>query len=236
MTRMFHCVALAALIGGVLATPVDCFAQQAIAASASQPSRAASLRPGDFYLDTSRVFVKVDKTGLGHEHGVVGKLKSGSLRLGAAQNAGQMVFDMASFRADTADARKYVGLEGATSDSTQRQVTDNMLGHDVLDAASFPTATFKVNSASRHTEDSKRGAPQYLLKGEFTLHGQTRPLQMLAEVERQNGWDHVRCGFRINQSDFGIKPFTKAFGAIGVADQLTIWGDAWVAPTTADAP
>jgi len=30
------------------------------------------------------------------------------------------------------------------------------------------------------------------------------------------------------QSQFGITPFSKAFGAVGVTDQLTIWGDLWI--------
>jgi hypothetical protein len=29
----------------------------------------------------------------------------------------------------------------------------------------------------------------------------------------------------------GIQPFRKALGAVGVADQLTIYGDLWIAGT-----
>jgi polyisoprenoid-binding protein YceI len=142
-----------------------------------------------------------------------------------------MVFDMTTFVADTDAARKYVGLEGTSSASTQKQVTENMLGPNVLNVAKYPTATFHVDSAQIYEKPSKRGLPQYLLKGEFALQETTRPLEFLVEVEMVKGWQHIRGGFRINQTDYGIKPFTKAFGAIGVADQLTIWGDAWVAPS-----
>ena len=37
--------------------------------------------------------------------------------------------------------------------------------------------------------------------------------------------------FSLLQTDYGIKPFTTALGAIGVADRLTIYGDLWVANT-----
>ena len=40
---------------------------------------------------------------------------------------------------------------------------------------------------------------------------------------------HLRGGFTLLQSQFGITPFTKAFGAVGVADELKVYGDLWVA-------
>ena len=59
----------------------------------------------------------------------------------------------------------------------------------------------------------------------------TRPLKFLVDVQPANGWQRIRGGFAINQTDFGITPFSKAFGAVGVADRLTIWGDVLAAPT-----
>jgi hypothetical protein len=56
--------------------------------------------PGDVDLAGSRVYVFVGKTGLGHDHAVIGKLVSGSVRLDAAEDAGQLVFDMRSFLAE----------------------------------------------------------------------------------------------------------------------------------------
>ena len=39
----------------------------------------------------------------------------------------------------------------------------------------------------------------------------------------------VRGAFRVKQTDFGITPFSKAFGTIGVADTLVIYGELYVA-------
>ncbi|QDU55708.1 YceI family protein [Aeoliella mucimassa] len=231
-----------ALAGCLAATAIFCstlIAQEAAKVATASSAQAAQNKPaqkeyhpGDFYLESSHVYTLVGKTGLGHEHGVVGEIKSGELHLGSAKDAGEIVFDMTSFVADTDAARKYVGLEGTSSASTQQQVTDNMLGDQVLNVKKYPTATFRVISAEPYEKLSKRKLPQYLLKGEFTLQETTRPLEFLVEVEMAKGWQHVRGGFRIKQTDYGMKPFTKAFGAIGVADELTIWGDAWVAPTS----
>ncbi|TWT75531.1 hypothetical protein Pla123a_30410 [Posidoniimonas polymericola] len=218
-TRLFALFLLAALLA-----PAPARAQQAAATAAP------AVAPGDIYLQSSRVYALVGKSGFGHEHGVVGMLKSGKLHLGAAQNAGDIVFDMATFTADAEPARKYVGLEGTSSESTQQQVTDNMRSAQVLNVAKFPTAKFVVKSAQAMSQPSKRGLPQYLLKGDFTLQSATRPLEFPVEVEMAKGWQHARGGFRIKQTDFGMTPFSKAFGAIGVADEISIWGDVWVAP------
>lgn len=184
---------------------------------------------GDVFLGGSRAYVFVGKTGLGHEHGVVGLLKEGRINLAAPRDSGMFVFDMASFAADTPEARKYVGLEGVTDASTQQQVNANMQGEYVLDSAKHPTATFVIKQIAKLDKPSQRNLPQYVLTGDFTLHGATRPIQVVADTEEQGGWIHLRGGFKMLQSQWGIKPFTKAFGAVGVADELTIWGDLWIA-------
>ena len=50
--------------------------------------------------------------------------------------------------------------------------------------------------------------------------------------EPKKGWHHLRGRFAIKQSDFKIAPYSTGLGAIGVADELTIFGDLWVRPET----
>jgi polyisoprenoid-binding protein YceI len=227
-------VALAVVVAALGATAK---AQVTTSSSAADPSSVAPqsavgqtvYEPGDFFLQGSRVYVKVGKTGFGHEHGVVGQLHTGKLQLNATEAAGEIQFDMRSFIADTDSARKYVGLEGVTPPTTQQEVNTNMLGSAVLDTGRFPLASFVVRSATRLPQPSARGLAQYQLQGDFTLHGATQPLQVIAEAEEQGGWIHLRGGFNMLQSSFGITPFSKAFGAVGVADQLTVYGDFWIA-------
>jgi polyisoprenoid-binding protein YceI len=197
-------------------------------AHAQAPAGKAASRPGDVDLANSRIFTFVGGTGFGHEHGVEGRLVSGSIRLGANQNAGELVFDMKSFDADTPAARKYVGLQGESDDSTRKQVNDNMLGADVLDVARFPTAKFDIQSALPYRAAKPDSPPQYLLDGQFTLHGVSKHLRVLAQTEESSGMIHVRTQFSVLQSQFGITPFSKLLGTIGVADKLTIYGDAWI--------
>jgi polyisoprenoid-binding protein YceI len=133
----------------------------------------------------------------------------------------------ASFVADTDAARKYVGLEGSTSASTRRQVSKNMLGADVLDSRKFPTATFQIESALH--KKTKQGKPVVELKGELTLHGKARPLTLYAHPSQKEGSWNLRGDFSIRQTDFGITPYSAALGTVGVADQLKIFGDLWIA-------
>lgn len=195
----------------------------------SAPAPRAPLAPGDIDTTISRAYVHVDKTGFGHEHGVESLLKSGHLLLGANQNAGELVFDMTSFKADTDEARRYVGLEGSSDAGTRQQVNDNMLGPEVLDVKQYPTAVFKVTSI-QPIRSHRPNAPQQLqLDGDFTLHGTTNKITVIASPINANGYTRLVGSFSILQSDYGIKPFRKALGAVGVADRLTIWGDLWIA-------
>jgi polyisoprenoid-binding protein YceI len=208
-----------------------CAGQTITGLPAAAPANAAArvtYEVGDIYLPSSRVYVFVGKTGFGHEHGVVGKLKTGRIDIAAPREAGAVEIDMTSFVADSPEARKFVGLEGQTDASTQQQVNANMLGADVLNAAQFPAARFVIHEIAKLPQPSKQGLVQYQLKGDFTLHGVSRPIEVNAEAEEQSGWLRLRGGFTMLQSQFGMVPFSKAFGAVGVTDQLTVWGDLWI--------
>ncbi len=191
---------------------------------------AADVPNGGLSLQHSRTYVHVDKTNfLGHEHAVEGRLKSGTLHLSGDPSFGELVFDMASFDVDTPAARKYIGLPGTTDNATKSKVTANMRGADVLNVRRYPTAKFVVKSIAPLKAMSRRGLPQYQIDGEFTLCGQTRPIKMTADAEQKGDWLHLRGGFSIQQTQFGMTPFSVGLGAIGVADRLKIWGDLWVA-------
>ena len=181
----------------------------------------------------SRVYVFVGKTGFGHEHGVEGKIKSGWIALGASKRAGEIIFDMRSFRADTPAARRYVGLSGTTDRRTRRQIDANMLGPSVLDIAHYPTATFLLRSAVPLHKKGRSNATRYRLEGDLTLHGVTQPLRIDVEVVPENEGPRMRGRFSLLQTWFGITPFSKALGFIGVSDQLTIYGDLWLVDPSA---
>ena len=227
-TGLPHGVVLAAAI--LLMGPSPRTSGQVVA-QAVQTQAQRTYQPGEVHLESSRIYVHVGKTGFGHEHAVVARLRQASGRPGAHQDVGDMVFDMASFQADTDDARKYIGLEGASDATTRQKVTANMLGPDVLDVQRYPTAVCHVQSVRPLPQPSPAGHPQWELDCQFTLHGVTRPLRFVVEAVEKDGWTHARGRFSILQTDYGIKPYSLALGTIGVADRLDIYGDLWIAGT-----
>jgi hypothetical protein len=214
-----------------------------LSTASAQPGSAAQAAPGrrtyvpgEVHVGQSRIYVHVSKAGLvGHEHAVVGLVKSGTLHLGAAQDAGEITVDLGSFLADPEAARKVIGLSGTTDAGTQEKVTANMLGPDVLNIAEYPTTTAKFRSARLLEKRSKRGMPQYALEGELTFHGMTRKLQVLAETEENDQWIRLRTRWPLVQSDFGLKPYSLALGSIGVADQVEILCDLYLAKGSAES-
>jgi polyisoprenoid-binding protein YceI len=227
--RFFSDVILSAGLAGGLFNAWPACGQLAPAITPAPRPPEKTYERGDVNLERSRVYIRVGKTGLGHEHAVMGALCSGRVRLGAEKNAGELVFDMARFVADPDAARKYVGLDGNSDPSTQKKVTANMLGRDVLHVAKYPTATCTLRAALPTGKTSQHRLAIYEFQGQFTLHGTTRPIRFLAEVESHQSWVRLTGSFSLLQTDYGITPFTKAFGAIGVANQLTVYGNLWIA-------
>ncbi len=213
------------LIASVTLTNIA--AAQNSSATESQQKAPPELKPGDVELTKSVALVYVGATGLGHPHGVEGHLAYGHVTLGAAQSAGLIVFDMKSFVAETSLARQYVGLSGEIEKKTAETITKNMRD-EVLSVDKFPQATFEITSALPQGAAEAGKPQQFVLDGQLTLHGVKQPLKLLVQAEQVQGWTHLRGGFAILQSKFGITPLSKALGAIGVADELKIWGDFWL--------
>lgn len=187
-----------------------------------------------YEVDTkaSRVYVRVDPDGRGHAHGIVGQLSSGTIALGSTEKAGELVFDLTSFQADAAETRKYVGLEGTMSESTQQSVTKTMQGDKVLDVQQYPQATFQVTAAVVLDGQPAGGPGRYRFDGRMKLHGSERPVQFEARAEetRDQGPLQLRGRFVLRQTDYQIKPYSALFGAVRVKDELTIYGDLVLVP------
>jgi polyisoprenoid-binding protein YceI len=195
-------------------------------------ARAAAPQVTAFQVDTkaSRIYVKVGSaTRLGHPHGVEGNLKSGKITLGGD---GEFVFDMASFVADTPEARKKAGLGGKVSNSEAKKVTTAMLGNEVLDVAKHPTATFRIASIMPAEKQAAGELGAYQMDGAFTLHGTEKKLQIKANLEKTDkaGVFKLSGTFGIKQTDHGITPLSALGGLSKVADELQITGELVLTP------
>lgn len=173
--------------------------------------------------DQSEVRIFVYRGGalarLGHNHIVVARQLKGVVWRHAQfdRSSFELTIDVASFEVDDPQLRAAHGEEFA-SRLSQQQIEGtrrNMLGEKVLHAARYPRITVR-SARIAGTPD----APQVWVF--MTIKDVTRevrlPLMLQADEEQ---W--IASGeLDLAQSDFGMKPFTAALGALEVQDTLRL--------------
>jgi polyisoprenoid-binding protein YceI len=97
-----------------------------------------------------------------------------------------------------------------------------------LDTKKYPTAEFEIDSAVHMSLTNEPGSGRYTLKGKFTLHGATKPLEIQADASSKDGGMLVKGEFSFLQTDYGIKPYRTGLGAVGVTDKLTVHGEIYL--------
>jgi polyisoprenoid-binding protein YceI len=200
---------------------------------ASRPALPQIIKSGSVEIEHSRVYIRVTSTRPGQAHAISGQLRNGWLLLNPPEGIaaqGKLLIDIPSFDADSEQARRYIGLDGTTDADSRQQIRQTMLSPEVLDARKYPTAALDITTIVKLDQPSSRGLPQYELTGDFTLHGTTHTIRFPVDVEEVRGWYRIRGAFSVLQSQYGIKPYTKMFGALGVLDRLDIYGDLFVSP------
>jgi polyisoprenoid-binding protein YceI len=100
-------------------------------------------------------------------------------------------------------------LEQLKSDSSRRDDTQRDSG---LEIDRFPTATFRLTSPVVLDAGSAPGQPVALTaEGDLTLHGVTRPVQLVLQAQRDGETLVVAGGSEIILADYGIEPPRTSF-------------------------
>ncbi len=88
---------------------------------------------------------------------------------------------------------------------------EKLAGHlksaDFFDVEKFPKASFK---STKIVPDTAKGAGNYTVTGDFTLHGQTKAITFPAKITVNDAEVAVEAEFSINRKDFGIVYAGKA--------------------------
>jgi hypothetical protein len=163
--------------------------------------------PGD-----SLVVVRVYRGGrlakLGHDHVVSTRDLHGFID--ADQGRGDFYAAVETLAVDDPAQRAAAGFESTPSESDIAGTRSNMLDK-VLEADRFPFVLLRV-----------RGAEQGTLQCELALRGVTRPLRIPAKIDASAERIEVSGSFAINQTDFGIEPFSILGGALTVQDRIEL--------------
>jgi polyisoprenoid-binding protein YceI len=226
--RASRCAVLAALamLAGCRSTttpPPSANASQSQSMDPAATTTGAATRTLQVDPERTVVTVIVRRAGplakLGHDHVITSADEAGSVWFGGtpADSSFELTLPVERFDVDLPAARAAAGLEFAAPvpDDARNGTRHNMLRAEVLDGEHFPTITLRSSATSGVW-------PQPIVRVVVTLKGVERGQEIPVVVERDADGLTARGELRLNQTDFGITPFSVAGGAIRVADTLEI--------------
>lgn len=156
---------------------------------------------------------------LGHNHVISSRTVNGYVW--HHEHASLCGFDIAlpvnDLIVDDNDARAEEGEEFPVNvpDTAKEGTRHNMLSETLLDGEHFPV--IRLQSANVvHDSQSARVIVHVTIKNQFHIY--TFPVTLSFEP----GTLHVRGEFSIRHTDYGIKPYSVALGALQVQDELKI--------------
>jgi len=161
-------------------------------------------------------------SGFGHVHVMTSADETGRVWFGTTPDLSgfEVRVPVDAFVVDDPAARAAAGPEFAAKvpEDARAGTRRNMLGSDVLDAASYPEIVVSSAGPLDDTAPSK-------LKVRMVVRG--AQLEREVPVTAHIGADLVsaRGSFTVLQSELGIKPFSIVGGAIAVADEVEIHFD-----------
>jgi polyisoprenoid-binding protein YceI len=191
----------------------------AVSSLAARPALAA---PVTYALgpDASQIVVNVYKKGalspFLHDHRFVADAWSGTV-----------VFDPDA----PASAHANVAIEAGSLRETEPGLSaddvtkiERQVSQDVLEAPRYPMIRFTADRFEVTASDPTQGLVRGVLHGSLTLHGVTQDVSV--PVAAKLGGDGVLAvngNTSLLQSEFGIRPYSKALGAVAVDDRVDIF-------------
>jgi hypothetical protein len=175
--------------------------------AASRGAKIFQVEPGDSLL-VARVYRGGSLARLGHDHVVSSREPRGFID--ADKGRGDLYLVLDSLVVDDPAQRAAAGFDSTPSASDIAGTRSNML-EKVLEAERFPFVVLRVRAVS-----------QGVLEAELSLHGVTRPVRIPAKIESGGERLEASGSFAINQTDFGIEPFSVFGGALAVQDRIEL--------------
>jgi polyisoprenoid-binding protein YceI len=156
---------------------------------------------------------------LGHNHVMTSKSVQGRVWMRSQFTASgfELVFPVADLIVDDPDARRAAGTDFPPDvpDADKEGTRKNMLRKEVLDAATYPNVTVKSVSVAGSAQAPKITA-RITIKN--ASHDVTVPTNIVMNGDRLTASGELD----VLQTDFGMKPFSVALGALEVQDRLHV--------------
>lgn len=156
---------------------------------------------------------------LGHNHVMTSRSLNGRVWVNAAleKSGFELSFAVAQLIVDDPEARRAAGsdfppdIPEADREGTRR----NMLKPEVLDAERYPEVTLQSVRVAGTPQ-----APQ--ITARIKIKDASRDIPVTATVKTEDTRLTATGEFEIQQTDFGIKPFSAGLGALEVQDRLRV--------------
>jgi polyisoprenoid-binding protein YceI len=165
----------------------------------------------------SNLWVFVAKAGLfsafAHDHNIGVKSFGGSVTVpesGAA--GGALTLDI--------EAKSLTVLDQKVSDKDRAEITSSMHSA-VLESEKYPKISFKSVSVSGLKQTGENGYG-FTVNGDLMLHGATKRIAVPVSATITPQQLRATGKYTLRQTDFGIKPYSAAGGAVKVKDEVVI--------------
>jgi polyisoprenoid-binding protein YceI len=144
-------------------------------------------------------------------HRVAVKAFSGSVQLPADESKVSVTV--------TAEAKSLVNVDKTMTDFERSNFQD-VLHNSVLESARFTTIRFSsVSVADMRTTNEGRN---FTLNGDLTLRSVTKRISVPVSVVVKDKQLRATGEAKFKQTDFGIKPYVGALGAIRIGDEVRV--------------
>jgi polyisoprenoid-binding protein YceI len=147
---------------------------------------------------------------LGHDHKIVVQRLSGEIFTHPDDLAHSTLFL-------EVDAASLAVVDNESEDD--RVVIEREMNGKVLESARFPRITFRSSSVEARR---KGDVVELKVRGDLSLHGSSREVELPAILEFQDGVLRARGAITLRQSDFRIRPTSAAGGTIKVDDAVKL--------------
>lgn len=165
---------------------------------------------------TSRAVIRVRRAGalarFGHDHVIASRDIAGSFA--PDEGRADLLVPLDGLVVDEPALRDEAGLDTRPSPADVAATGSNMRDR-VLETARYPYALVAVSGVDARTGPQK-------VRAALTLHGVTRTVEVPVKLHREKDAMTVSGRLAIDQSDFGIVPFSILGGAIAVQNRLDI--------------
>jgi polyisoprenoid-binding protein YceI len=172
---------------------------------------------------SGRLLVRTSRTGLGaragHDLTIEATGWDGSVSVNTADPAQSPV--RVEVDVNSLEVSEGIGGVKPLTDSDRADIK-RIIRENILYTAQYPTITFRSTRVG--------GSPElFALDGDLTIMGVTRPVTVRGSVSDDG---RVRGKATVVQTQWGIKPYSAFFGAMKVADEVTIELDALLTPAS----